>query len=92
MKTLATIVGIGHVKSAAASLVLAICWLLSLVIVWLLGLTAFQYFAPAMGSLAILTVFALVMATQSASEYPWFAPARDAPGDIPTQFKIGMEL
>jgi Mg2+/Co2+ transporter CorB len=66
MKTLATIVGIGHVISAAASL--------------------------AMGSLAVLTVFALVMATQSASEHPWFAPARNAPADIPTQFKIGMEL
>jgi hypothetical protein len=45
-----------------------------------------------MGSLAVLTVFALVMATQSASEHPWFAPARVAPADIPTQFKIGMEL
>ena len=71
MRTLTTIVGFSAVIAAAASLVLAICWLLSLALVWLLGFTSFQSFALAMGSVAILTVFGLVVVTQKAWEFPW---------------------
>ncbi len=78
MRIIAAFAGIGAVILLAATIVIALSWLLSLGVGWLWDIDRFRSFMIAIGALAVLGIFANAL-RQSPLEMPWWVtdPAMD---------------